>query len=257
MRPTSSDAATSAPREAASASTRATISCSAAASQSSTFILTCTKPARGRSRPSARTPGKPPPVSRAAAEVDVERDQRPAGADDHPARALVELRRAEVGLELARIEPPLQLLGTAAAKERGPSTSRELPVEEYRQRELAADRTRDLARAHTRPLEVLRSDRNDGDDVRSADARMRPFVRAEVDPLACDRDGCEQSGDDLPLDADEREHGTVVVGVRMHVEQPGVPLECIADRVDRPAVPAFREVRHGFEGAHVRTLGSR
>ena len=80
----------------ASCSTRATISCSAAASQSSTFMLTWTRPARGSSSPSARTPGKPPPrladerrdlprrLERAA-QVDVERDQRPARADDHAA----------------------------------------------------------------------------------------------------------------------------------------------------------------------------
>ena len=48
---------------------RATISCSAAASQSSTFIDTCTSPRRGSSSPSARTPGKPPPRSRTTAAI--------------------------------------------------------------------------------------------------------------------------------------------------------------------------------------------
>src|SRR5262245_47669342 len=67
--PTSSDPTTSAPRAAASVATRATISCSAAASQSSTFMLTCTSPADGRSSPSARTPAKPPPRSRTRAAI--------------------------------------------------------------------------------------------------------------------------------------------------------------------------------------------
>src|SRR5207237_48108 len=42
----------------------ATMPRSPAAAQSSTFIDTCTRPARGRSSPSARTPGNPPPRSR-------------------------------------------------------------------------------------------------------------------------------------------------------------------------------------------------
>ena len=76
---------------------------------------TCTSPARGRSSPSARTPGKPPPCSRTtaaisratssrAAQVDVERDQRPARADDHAAGGRVEPRRPEVRRELAGVD---------------------------------------------------------------------------------------------------------------------------------------------------------
>ena len=96
---------TSAPRARASSSMRATISWSAAASQSSTFMLTWTRPTLGRSRPSARTPGKPPPDSRTAAataraassvaaQVDVERDQRAPGADEHAAGCV---RRVALG----------------------------------------------------------------------------------------------------------------------------------------------------------------
>ena len=60
----SSDPATSTPRRRASSRMRVTISCSGAACQSSTFMDTWTRPAPGRSSPSARTPVKPPPVSR-------------------------------------------------------------------------------------------------------------------------------------------------------------------------------------------------
>ena len=62
--PTSSEPVTSAPRVCASDAIRSTMSCSGAACQSSTFIETWTRPAVGRSSPSARTPGKPPPRSR-------------------------------------------------------------------------------------------------------------------------------------------------------------------------------------------------
>ena len=69
IRPTSSLPATSAPRASTSATIVATIVCRAAASQSVTFMLTCTSPAFGRSSPSARTPGKPPSRSRTRAAI--------------------------------------------------------------------------------------------------------------------------------------------------------------------------------------------
>ena len=77
MRPTSSEPTTSAPRAAASAAIRATISCSSAASQSSTFIDTCTSPSRGSASPSARTPRKPPPRSRTVAAISTAAWSRP------------------------------------------------------------------------------------------------------------------------------------------------------------------------------------
>ena len=164
IRPTSSEPTTSAPRAAASASIRATISCSAAASQSSTFIETWTTPARGRSRPSARTPGKPPPVSRTtaaiafarlelAAQVDVERDQRPARADDHPAGALVEPRRA-------RSRAPARPRRSAAAARparRGGRTPARGPARARRRGTRAARAPRRSARASTRAVAFARS----------------------------------------------------------------------------------------------------
>ena len=199
IRPTSSAPATSTPRAAASRSIAATISCSADASQSSTFMLTCAWPALGRSSPSARTPGKPPSRSRTdrgdlarrvdvrADEIHVERDQRPPRADDRAACRRIELRRPEVRRELARIDPPLQLAGPAAAEERRPAARPDLAVEEHRQPELLADPPRELERGGTRTLHVLGPDRHDRDDVGGADPRMHALVVAKIDPLRARR----------------------------------------------------------------------
>ena len=51
----------------------------------------------------------------------------------------VESLRTEVRLELAGVDAPLKLLRAAAAKERGPASSRKLSVEEDRKTELVAD----------------------------------------------------------------------------------------------------------------------
>src|SRR5207245_121024 len=79
-----------------------------------------------------------------AGEVDVERDQRAAGADDDAACRRMELWRAEVRREVAFVDPPLQLLRPAAPVERRSAPGRELPVEERRQPELGADLPCDL-----------------------------------------------------------------------------------------------------------------
>ena len=172
-------------------------------------MLTCARPARGRSRPSARTPGKPPPRSRttaaisratstvAAREVDVERDQRPPRADEDAARRRVEPRRPEVGRELARVDPPLQLLGAAAAEERRPAAGADVGVEEDGQSELLADAPRELsaaarARAACPRAGSARSGRRRR--RRSAGARRRA---AQVDPLPRARDAREERVDEL------------------------------------------------------------
>ena len=156
---------------------RATISCSAAASQSSTFIETWTSRALGRSRPSARTPGEPaaalahdrgdrardPDVS---AQVDVEGDQRPARADDHPAGRLVQARRPEVGRELARVDTPLQLGRPAAPVEGRAALGRR--VHEHGEPELGADPLRRRLRRGARALQILRTRA-----ARSARRRLR------------------------------------------------------------------------------------
>ena len=179
----------------ASRSIRATISWSAAASQSSTFMLTWTSPARGRSSPSARTPGKPPPVSRTsaaiasrglelAAQVDVERDQRPTGADEHPARAPDRAARGPKSGAARPRRSAAELVRAAAPEERRAAAWRQLAVEEDGQAELRPDRRASASAVSARARHPLGPDRHERDDVRGADARMRAPVRAQVDPLA-------------------------------------------------------------------------
>jgi SAM-dependent methyltransferase len=198
----------------------------------------------------------PRDVHRRAAEVHVERDQRPPRTHDHSAGALVEARRPEIRLHLAGVQPSLQLGRSAAPEEGRPSTLRELAVEEDRQREVVRDPSRYLGGAFARALHVLRDDRNDGNDVGGADPWMRAFMRAQVNPVASDADACEQRRHELVLRADKGEDRPVVILVGVDVEQPGVAAECLADRIDHRAIASFGEVRHRFENSHVRTLGA-
>ena len=187
-------------------------------------------------------------------EVHVERDQRAAGADDDATRRRMQLRRPEVGRELARLDPVLQLLRASSSEKRRASSLPHLGVEEDRKAELVADAARDLARARASPFRVRRSDRHDGNDVRSADARVHAFVRAQVDRVSRTRNAGEQRIGDRVLVADEGEHGPVVVGVDVHVEHACVRREPGADGVDDGAVAAFGEVRDALEREHAQRL---
>lgn len=182
-----------------------------------------------------------------AAEIDVEGDQGTPSTDDHSSRALVEPRRTEVGGKLPTIQPALQLAGTAAPEERRPPPRREIRVQKHGQRELVADAPGELERSGARPRAIFGPQWDEGNNVRGADPRVRSFVASEVDPLTCTRDPREQRVDQLALVSDERENRTVVVDIRVDVEQLRVCGECVRDRVDRLPVPTLREVRHGFE----------
>src|SRR5436190_11767695 len=57
-------------------------------------------------------------LDRGPGHVDVERDQRPARADDHAACALVQPSRPEVRRQASRTESPPQLVDTATPEER-------------------------------------------------------------------------------------------------------------------------------------------
>ena len=185
-----------------------------------------------------------------ARDVDVERDERRPRPDQDAARPLVELRRAEVRHQLPAVHAPLQLGRAAAPEERRPKLLGKVGVEEDRQRELLPDTPGKLERGRTRALGVGLPDRRQRDDVRGADARVRALVTAQVDPLARGRDPGEQRGDELLLAANERVDRPVVVLVRVHIEQPGVRRERLADRLDRRAVAPLGEVRHGLERQH-------
>ena len=109
--------------------------------------------------------------------------------------------------------PPARLAGRTRGRDQDRRTGRQ------------AGRARRSALRHPRRMpprtfEVRRRDRNDRDDVRGADPRMRPFVPPQVDPLTRHLDRRDQPADERGLLADDRENRPVVVGVRVHVEQP-------------------------------------
>ena len=182
----------------------------------------------------------------AATEVDVERDQRPPGADEHAAGTFIQPRRAEVRRELARVDPALQLGRPARSEERGAAPVRELSVQENRQAELGTDPLGDLERHRPRPRHVRTLQCDDRNDVRGADARMGAFVPPEVDPLPRARDTGDKRLHQLVL-AHEREDRAVVIGVGVNVEEARVLDERRGERVERLPVAALREVRHGLE----------
>jgi hypothetical protein len=177
-------------------------------------------------------------------EVDVERDQRPARADDDAAPALVESRGSVVGTKLACVDAALEALRTSLPEERRPSTRRGLAVEEDRQAELRADPLREPKCAILRPLAVCRIERDDRDDVCGTDPGMSSFVTAQVDPVAGVRDSGQESLDERGVVAHQREDRPVVIRVGMNVEDVRVRGESGPQRIDRPGIASFREIRH-------------
>ena len=123
-----------------------------------------------------------------ALEIDVERDQRRACSDQHAAGPLVELCRAEVRLQLPGGQTPLQLGRAAAAEEGGAAARCQVRVEEDRQRKLLPHAPPELECRGARAVRVSLPDRDERDDVRGADERVRAFVTAQVDPLTRARD---------------------------------------------------------------------
>ena len=65
-----------------------------------------------------------------AAQVHVERDQRPPRAHDDASGGRMKLGRTEVGRHLPAREPALELLGPTAPEERRPARGSDLAVEE-------------------------------------------------------------------------------------------------------------------------------
>ena len=120
-------------------------------------------------------------LERARPELEVERDQELPRADDDAAGARVEPRRAEVRPHLARVEPALKLGGPAPTKERGPVPVTARAVEEDREAELVPDPPPELVGDVDRPIEPCAAERDDRDDVRSADAGVDAVVLPQVD----------------------------------------------------------------------------
>jgi hypothetical protein len=113
----------------------------------------------------------------AAAQVHVERDQRPPGAHEDRAGLRVEPPRSVVGTELSRVDAARKLFGPAPPDIRGPAPAAALGVEEHGQAELAADASGEHCGSRSRAAHVARAQRHDGHDVGRAHARVDPVVR--------------------------------------------------------------------------------
>ena len=189
-------------------------------------------------------------------EVDVEGDQRPPRAHEHAARGRIERTRPEIRSKLALPEAAPELVRAAATEEGRSPAAAHLAVEEDGQPQFVADPLgQHQGRIRSSP-EVVPRDRDDRDDVDRADSRMHTGMPAEVDELARAADPGEQPLDQRLLRADEREDRPVVIGIGMHVEQPGGASERLADRGDDGRVPPFRDVRDGLERQlHPASLG--
>ena len=185
-----------------------------------------------------------------ALEVDVERDQRRPCADEHTARPLVELRRAEVRDELARrrsaaAAPPGRRAGRRPGRAR-----REVGVEEDRQRELLPDPPCELERRGARALGVPlagsgragRRPRRRCGDARPRDGAGRSARARTAIPAS----SAATSSSSLPTSVYTDRLWSSSLGRRA----PRVRRERLADRVDRRAVAPLGEVRDGLERQH-------
>ncbi len=188
-------------------------------------------------------------------QLEIERDERPADAEQHGTRSRINPRRPEVRRQLPELDAPLQLDEPTPAEERGPAVRRDRPVEEDRQPQIAPHPCANRERRTGRTVEILVDQRHDGDDVRRSDARVDAVVSPQVDPLP----GLVDSGDQPVLErlivADERDHRAVVVAVDVRVQHASAGArEGRRDRRDRRRVPPLGDVRHGLERGHGRTL---
>ena len=149
----------------------------------------------------------------------------------------VEPLRAEVRLQLARVDPALELVRAAAPEERRPASRCELAVEEDGQPELVADRGGRAVVAVSCARGMSSGTIGTSGTTSAAPIRgMRSLVAAQVDPVARARDSGEERVDELVIFADEGEDRPVVVGVGVDVEQLGRARR--ARRAGRRASPA-------------------
>ena len=77
---------------------------------------------------------------------------------------------------------------------------------------------------------------------------------AQVDALLGARDPREQGFGELFLRPDEREDGTVVVDVGVHVEQLSMLTQCLGEGVDGRPIAPLGEVRDRSSGSSTRVL---
>ena len=128
------------------------------------------------------------------------------------------------GDELAGVDSPLELARPTAAKQRRPDSGRDLAVQEDRKREVLADAVRERERGCFGDLELVGPHRDEGHDVRGADARVDTLVLSQVDSFARVGDPVDERLDELRLRSREREDRSVMVGINVDVEHMRMPL---------------------------------
>ena len=157
--------------------------------------------------------------------------------------------------ELAAVDASLELRRAAAPVERRASTVGERPVQEDGDSQLVTEPRRNGARNHLGAPGIVGSERHDGYDVGSPDARVDTVVASQIDRLPCRCDSRDETVLEGAIVPDQREHRAVVVGVDVRVEQPGTRrCKGASNRVDDRDVAALGHVRHGLEQAHPPTL---
>ena len=151
-------------------------------------------------------------------ELEVEGDERRAGADEHGAAARVGRARAEVGPDVAGRDALGELRQAADAQLGARAPAGEQAVEEDRQAGapelLARDERRRAGGAAARVVEE-----DERRDVERADVRVAAALGAQVDVLLARAGARDERGHELRRVAGEREDAAVVVGVGVHVEQ--------------------------------------
>ena len=205
----------------------------------------------------AHHPGDRLRILERALELEVERDKRRTHTEEHGAGPRVETRGAVRGRELRCGYPPAKLLEAPAPIERRRPSLADVAVEKNRKPELVGHPACNGVRHRHRIPDVGGVQRHDGHDVRGTHPRVRAGVEPEIDPPSRLVDARDETVLEGALVPDERDDGTVVIGVEVDVEHARASLgERRRDRVDGGAIPALGEVRHGFEQRHRPTLWS-
>ena len=154
--------------------------------------------ARARARPGSRRPSRARrrrparAASRSPRRLTLKAISGRRAPTITPPGALVEPRRAEVRCELARVDPPLQLLWPPRRKKAGPRPGASSPYRNTGSPSSSPIRRASTSAVSLRPFHVLRLDRHDRDDVGGADPRMGAFVPAQVDRSRAQRDPRKQ-----------------------------------------------------------------
>ena len=188
-------------------------------------------------------------------QLDVERKERRAHADEHRTCPWVEPRRPVGRHELAGVDPPLELGRAATPVERRAAIVGERPVQEDRHAELVTEPPRDGARDRFGGRGILSSKRHDRDDVGRPDPWMNAVVPLQVDRRPRRRHTCDEPVLETSIVADQREHRPVVIRVDVGIEEPRARRpECASHGVDDVGIAPLRDVRHGLERMHLPTL---